>query len=313
MQDFGSGDTSSNLVGGILVFTHGVLRLSAGLYSQEQDQWMMNFSLSLRMRVYISILLCVVIAGTIGLTVFEHLPPLDALYFLIVTIATVGYGDIHPITPAGKILVMIIIITGVGCFVGVAANSIESIIDERERKTRMEKLNMIIGTFFSEIGTNLLKLLSGHDRSVDEIRSALVVSTTWSDADFARAGSVIRNHSFSLDSSTIPLDDLRRGLQENKELLLVILENPQMIEHDSFTPLLQALYHLTEELMARETLTDLPKTDYAHLSVDINRVYSLLMTEWLTYMMYLKHHYPYLFSLAMRRNPFDNKASVIVS
>ena len=114
---------------------------------------MMNFSLSLRMRVYISILLCVVVVGTIGLMVFEQLPPLDAFYFLIVTIATVGYGDIHPLTPAGKILVMVIIVTGVGCFVGVAANSIESMIDERERKTRIEKLNMIIGTFFSEIGT----------------------------------------------------------------------------------------------------------------------------------------------------------------
>ena len=124
---------------------------------------MMNFSLSLRMRVYLSILLCVLVVGIIGLMVIEQLPPLDAFYFLIVTIATVGYGDIHPLTPAGKILVMLIILTGVGCFVGVAANSIESMIDERERKTRIEKLNMIIGIFFSEVGTNLLKKMSVHD------------------------------------------------------------------------------------------------------------------------------------------------------
>jgi voltage-gated potassium channel len=108
----------------------------------------MNFTLSLRMRVYLSILLCVFVVGMIGLMVLEQLPPLDAFYFLIVTIATVGYGDIHPVTPAGKILVMVIILTGVGCFVGVAANSIESMIDDRERKTRLEKLNMITGIFF---------------------------------------------------------------------------------------------------------------------------------------------------------------------
>jgi hypothetical protein len=186
-------------------------------------------------------------------------------------------------------------------------------IDERERRTRIEKLNMIIGTFFSEIGTKLLKIMSVHDSSVGEIRSALIVSSTWSDAEFARARSVLENHTYNLDSRTVPMDDLCRFLQDHKGFLLVMLENPQMIEHDSFTPLLQALYHLTEELIARESLTDLPQTDYAHLSVDINRVYSLLMTEWLTYMMYLKHHYPYLFSLAMRRNPFDDKASVIVT
>src|SRR5512145_1023661 len=120
----------------------------------------MNFSLSLRMRVYLSILLCVIVLGMIGLILFEQLAPLDAFYFLIVTIATVGYGDISPHTPAGKVLVMLIIITGVGCFVGVAANSIESMIDERERKTRVEKLNMIIGIFFSELGTKLLKKFS---------------------------------------------------------------------------------------------------------------------------------------------------------
>jgi hypothetical protein len=44
----------------------------------------------------------------------------------------------------------------------------------------------------------------------------------------------------------------------------------------------------------------------------MNRVYRLLITEWLTYMQYLKKHYPYLFSLAMRKNPFDRNASVVV-
>jgi voltage-gated potassium channel len=272
----------------------------------------MNLSLSLRMRVYLSILLCVVLAGVIGLVVTEHLMPLDALYFLIVTIATVGYGDIHPVTPAGKILVMLIILTGVGCFIGVAANSIESMIDERERKTRIEKLNMIIGIFFSEIGTKILKKFSARDPAIDEIRSALIVSGSWSGADFTRARSVLENHAYSLDSRFIHLEELHEFLMHHKGFLLALLENPQLIEHDSFTPLLQALFHLTEELMAREKFTGLPETDYAHLSGDINRVYRLLVTEWLTYMQYLRQNYPYLFSLAMRQNPFDKNASVIV-
>jgi voltage-gated potassium channel len=272
----------------------------------------MNFTLSLRMRVYLSILLCVLVVGMIGLMVLEQFQPLDAFYFLIVTIATVGYGDIHPVTPAGKILVMVIILTGVGCFVGVAANSVESMIDDRERKTRLEKLNMIIGIFFSEVGTKILKRFSVHDPSIQNIRSALLVTNNWSDAEFAHAKEVLGKHVCTLDSRSIPLDDLHGFLGHHKGFLLSLLENPQLIEHDSFTPLLQALFHLTEELMAREKLTGLPVSDYAHLSGDINRVYRLLMIEWLTYMHYLKQNYPYLFSLAMRQNPFDDQASVIV-
>lgn len=273
----------------------------------------MNFSLPLRMRIYLSILFCVLVLGMAGLMVIEKLPPLDAFYFLIVSIATVGYGDIHPLTPAGKILVIVIIITGVGCFVGVAANSIELMIDERERKSRMEKLNMIIGIFFSEVGTKLLKQMSARDPAIDDIRSALIVSGTWTAAEFARARGVLEAHTYTLDSRSVVLEDMHRLLMAEKGFLLALLENPQLIEHDSFTPLLQALFHLTEELMARETFTALPPADYAHLSNDINRVYRLLVIEWLTYMQYLKHNYPYLFSLAMRQNPFDKNASVIVS
>lgn len=158
-----------------------------------------------------------------------------------------------------------------------------------------------------------LKKFSAHDAALGEIRSALVVTNNWSAADFAHARSVVEKHAFALDSQTILLEDLHAFVMQHKGFLLALLENPQLIEHDSFTPLLQALFHLTEELMARERLTSLPKSDYAHLSGDINRVYRLLLMEWLTYMQYLKQNYPYLFSLAMRQNPFDANASVVVT
>ena len=273
----------------------------------------MHVTLSYRMRIYLIILFFVLAVGMIGLIIIEHLSPLDAFYFLIVTIATVGYGDIHPVTPLGKILVMLVIITGVGCFIGVAANSIESMFDERERRTRIEKLNMIIGIFFSEVGTRILKKICACDPAVNDIRAVLVVSGSWTDAEFSHARTVLLNHTYTIDCPTALLEELHAFLIHHKGFLLSLLENPQLIEHDSFTPLLQALFHLTEELMAREKLTNLPRTDYAHLSGDITRVYRLLVLEWLTYMQYLKQNYPYLFSLAMRQNPFDKNASVIVS
>jgi hypothetical protein len=272
----------------------------------------MAYMLTFRLRVYLTILIIILTFGMIGLMVTENFTPLDAFYFLIVTIATVGYGDLHPITPAGKIIVIAIIITGVGCFVGVAANTIENMIDERERKVRLEKLNMIIGVFFSEVGSKLLKKFSIHDPSISEIQSVLIVSSAWSDTDFSRAFGVLDKHVCRLDSREVPLEELHGFLAHHKGFLLALLENPQLIEHDRFTPLLQALFHLTEELLARDTLSGLPETDYAHLSGDINRVYSMLCTEWLSYMKYLKKYYPYLFSLAMRTNPFDTHASPIV-
>jgi len=265
-----------------------------------------------RFQVYACILIAVLITGMLGLMSLEHFPPLDAFYFIISTISTVGYGDLHPVTPEGKILVIFIIITGVGCFIGLAANSIEYLLDERERKLRLEKLNMIISVFFTEAGTGLIRIMSAHDPNIEEIRSVLMINGNWSEVDFSHAQSALKKHPCTIDSKSIDLEEMHAFLSRNRSLLLNLIENPLVIEDDSFTPLLRAVFHLADELTARDRLTGLPESDFNHLSADISRAYAVLIGDWILYMRYLKDNYPYLFSLAMRTNPFDLNASPIV-
>ncbi len=272
----------------------------------------MTNSIRLRFRIYFAILVVVILVGILGMIAFEHLSPLDSLYFVVVTIATVGFGDIHPETAMGKLLTIGIILVGVGCFVGLAASALDLMIENREREIRMRNLNMVIGVFFSETGTRLLRCFSAHDPAIDQIRSALVVSDVWTVKDFSRAAAVLNAHAVTIDSRSVDLLKLDAFLSSRKTFLLSLFGNPQIIEHEGFTPLLQAVFHLAEELSARQSLTDLPASDYAHLSGDITRVYGLLVPEWLAYMRHLKKHYPYLFSLAMRTNPFDAEASVLI-
>jgi hypothetical protein len=246
------------------------------------------------------------------LIVIEKYSLLDAFYFIIVTISTVGYGDLRPLTPLGKILVIIIILAGVGCFVGLVANAIEYMIEMRERAERLKKLNMIIGVLFSELGIRLLRLFGEKDPAIGEIRAALVVKDAWSEDDFKNAFGLLNNHSYAVKSQDFDLETLRDRLKKREDFMIRLLENPELLEHEAFTELMQALFHLNEELVIRERLTDLPQTDYNHLSVDINRAYRHLALAWLRYMQHLKANYPYLFSLAMRVNPFDVNASPIV-
>jgi hypothetical protein len=107
--------------------------------------------------------------------------------------------------------------------------------------------------------------------------------------------------------------DLRDFLFEKRFFMLSLLENPNLLEHDSFTDLLLAVFHISEELSARDTLERLPLSDYNHLSGDMKRVYTLLIREWLAYMKHLKDNYPYLFSLVIRTNPLDANASPVVT
>jgi hypothetical protein len=70
-----------------------------------------------------------------------------------------------------------------------------------------------------------------------------------------------------------------------------------------------AIFHLTEELASRTDVRNLSQTDMKHIANDIKRAYSLLISEWLNYMRHLRENYPYLFSFAMRTNPFDLEAT----
>lgn len=112
-----------------------------------------------------------------------------------------------------------------------------------------------------------------------------------------------------MDSQNGNLAELRNFLVEKRDFLLRLLENPNLLEHESFTELLWAVSHLTEELIARADVSTLSNADYAHLSGDIKRAYLALIFEWLEYMRHLKDDYPYLFSFAVRMNPFDPNAT----
>ena len=92
--------------------------------------------------VFILFAITFLISAT-GFVIIEKWPVLDAVYMTAVTLATVGYGDLTPKTPAGKIFTIFVIILGVGTL-AYTASLILSFVVEGEltgiiRRKRMEK------------------------------------------------------------------------------------------------------------------------------------------------------------------------------
>ena len=186
---------------------------------------------------------------------------------------------------------------------------IHQLLNVREKRAMLKKLNMVIGAFFSEVGTQLLKSFYDFDTGAETIREDLIVKKEWSAKDFSHTLKHLKNYHYSVDSKKGDLESLKEFLIGKRDFLLGLLENPNLLEHESFTELLWAVFHLTEELACREDVKQLIDTDYNHISGDMKRAYVLLITEWIAYMKHLKADYPYLFSLAIRTNPFDPHAS----
>lgn len=186
------------------------------------------------------------------------------------------------------------------------------LLTRRQRSELQNKLNMVIGAFFSEMGNALLRQCADFDRQADELRREMAISARWTDRDFALARRQAAAHQFSLDCSCPGLDDLKSLLLLHRPFMLRLLENSNLLEHETFTDLLWAVSHLTDELSFRRDLHDLPAADRAHLAGDLKRAFVLLLAEWLAYLRHLRDDYPYIYSLVVRMNPFNPDASPII-
>ncbi|KAF5053469.1 hypothetical protein DSECCO2_398100 [anaerobic digester metagenome] len=182
----------------------------------------------------------------------------------------------------------------------------------RSRRERLDKMNMVIGTFFSEVGNDLIRLIAPSDPDIEQLRKSLVMRPEWDGGMFPLVRKQVASHKCAVDASSVDLVQVREFLSSRRDFMLRLLENPALLEHESFTDLLRAVFHLAEELRCRSDLVCLESTDCAHLSGDLRRVYEQIVDQWLRYMEYLLKNYPYLHSLEMRTNPFDLDASPVV-
>ena len=243
-----------------------------------------NFRANLR----IGLLLIISSIALYCIQIYTFNSPRDTFYYLLQDLAFV---------PLQVIIVTLVL---------------DKLLSAREKQEKLLKLNTVISAFFTELGATAISRMSGSNLNLSALRDGLGVDSEWNDAEFKRASKMIKGFQFQGECTAEQLVSLREFLHANKPYLLRMFDNPNLLEHDAFTEMLWALLHVTEELESREGLEGLPKNDMAHLSNDVMRAYRFLTIEWVCYMKYLKKDYPYLFSLATRKNPFVGKGSVII-
>jgi hypothetical protein len=188
----------------------------------------------------------------------------------------------------------------------------ERLLVRREKQSLRQKLNMVVGAFFSEVGTGLLTELTPALTDRDEVRAHFELQGRWKAADFDRAVAYARGMKVHVDLTRLDLDALRTRLVDGRSFLVGLLQSPILLEHQRFTDLLWAIFHLMEELEARPDLTTLTRADAEHIAGDTRRVYNQLAAEWLAYAQHLQHAYPFLFSLVVRTHPFQDRPSAVI-
>lgn len=94
---------------------------------------LLNYKIFAKIYYAFALLFLVIITGTIGYTIVEDWSLVDSFYMTIITVSTVGYGEVHSLSEAGKIFTSFLIITSFGTF-AYAVTSITSYLVGGEYK-----------------------------------------------------------------------------------------------------------------------------------------------------------------------------------
>lgn len=75
----------------------------------------------------------ILLIGTVFYHNIEKMALLDALYFSVMTLATVGYGDFTPVTMLGKLFTILYVLLGVGILTAMIANFNRALIEYHQK------------------------------------------------------------------------------------------------------------------------------------------------------------------------------------
>jgi hypothetical protein len=188
---------------------------------------------------------------------------------------------------------------------------VNAFMSYREKREKLDRVNILIGEFFAESGFDAIRLLNAFVDNAGEVGECAAAGAQCGYRDIRRFGRNMEKAPPVADAGRGDLAALRDGLTAMRRELLAMFENPNLVEHDRFTDMLWALYHLMDELRSRESLAGLPASDLKHLSGDIRRAYALIVVEWAYIVRHMRERYPYLYSMATRKNPFESNDIIV--
>jgi len=107
-----------------------------------------DFSILRRLKAALLVLAAILVIGTVGYMLIEGFVFIDAFYMTVITVATVGFEEVHQLSQAGELFTILIILLGVGALgytVGVVAEfmvegHLLGLVEVRRLETRLSEL-----------------------------------------------------------------------------------------------------------------------------------------------------------------------------
>jgi voltage-gated potassium channel len=146
-----------------------------------------------RLARFMVVLIAITAVGTLGYVLIEGWRPFDALYMTVITLATIGFEEVHPLSTAGRAFTIALIVAGVGA-VGYLVNAVGQLalsgeLAARLRRRRMqERLEALSGHYvvcgYGRVGQEVVEDLQRRGRRCVVVDSTHPASPTLPDVPF---------------------------------------------------------------------------------------------------------------------------------
>ncbi len=184
--------------------------------------------------------------------------------------------------------------------IAIATVIVGALMDERDKRERVEKTRMLTSSFFTEIGARLTMSILKIAEPKETISSIIAMRCS-TEMDLKDRQNLIREMPIKIHLNEEIYEESRNMILGSRTALLVLASNPLLLEHEEFTDLLWALFHLIDEYRLREEFDQFSPEDLHHIEQDYTEVMKLLLVNYLANAKYLQEVYPNLYMTAARK------------
>jgi voltage-gated potassium channel len=169
----------------------------------------------------VALLVCIVAGGTAGYMVVERWDAWDAFYMTIITVTTVGYQEVHPLSRAGQGLTVVLLVGGVGAalytFTLLATVVVEGGLPTRLRRRRHERMLTTIADHFIVCGYGRIGRIVARQFIRQKISFVVV------ERDPDRVHAAIEDGALAVEADASREDVLRRvGIERARGLIAAV-------------------------------------------------------------------------------------------
>jgi hypothetical protein len=196
-------------------------------------------------------------------------------------------------------------------YVFITAVFAERMLSRSEKAEMSRRTNALVGTFYNEIGYDIVKKLIKFDSNSETLNTKISIDSGLDPQKAKAIHRLAETYTYGAPKGKEDILEIGDLLSAKKDFMLIMMSNASLLEKDEFSELLLSVNHIHEALKTIDDISAISDALVDHFHSDLQKAYRCLIGVWVSYLSFIKKEDPYLYMLAIAKNPFKGEAGRI--